>query len=99
MAFATTVTETDVTVASATVPVRLDSSVLSNRYWVRVINPHATLRIYVGHSPSNTLTNVTQCETVDPFNGVWEDSIGPNVPIYAVSESGTSIIVRVKQYA
>lgn len=97
MAVATIVTETDVTVASAVTPVRLDSNVLTNRYWVRVVNPHATLKLYIGHTVGTT--NTTNCETVSPLSGVWEDSAGPNIPIYALSETGASITVRIKQYA
>jgi hypothetical protein len=99
MPSASTFTETDVVVASATVPVRLDVAPLANRYWVRVVNPHATLRVFIGHDASNAKTNVNVCESADPSFGVWEDSIGPTVPLYAVSEGGTSITVRVKQLA
>jgi hypothetical protein len=105
MPSATIVTEKDVTVASATVPVRLDdpstNPAPSGRYWVRVINPHATLRVFIGHSSTTGADkmNVTNCETVDPFNGVWEDSLGSAIGVYALSETGASIVVRVKQYA
>jgi len=105
MPSATTVLQRDVVVASATVPVRLDdpatNAAPAGRYWVRVVNPNTTLRVYIGHSSTvgTHLMNVTNCETVDPNNGVWEDSVGAAVPIYALTEGGTSITVRVKQYA
>jgi hypothetical protein len=99
MAFATTVQENDISINSTTVPVRLDASTLASRYWVRVINPQASLRIFIGHTSGTT--NQTNCETVDPYNGVWEDSLGPNVEIWALAETGASlpVVVRVKQYA
>lgn len=97
MPSAAVVTEVDVVLNGGANPVRLDTSVLANRYWVRVINPHLTLRVFIGHTFATT--NAVNCETADPFNGVWEDSVGPNVQIWAVGESGTSITVRLKQYA
>jgi hypothetical protein len=100
MTSATNVYERDIPVASATVPVRLDDPATNpapaNRYWVRVVNPHATKKIFIGHSSS--MMNVTNCEVIDPFNGVWEDSASPSIPIYALSEDGVSITVRIKQY-
>jgi hypothetical protein len=95
MASATTVTETDVTIGQS--PTRLDIAPLANRYWVRVVNPHATLRVFIGHLQATT--NNVNCETADPYNGVWEDSLGPNVQVWARSEDATSITVRIKQYA
>ena len=100
MASATNVYERDIPVASATVPVRLDDPATNpapaTRYWVRVVNSHATKKVFIGHS--SAMTNVTNCEIVDPSNGVWEDRASPSIPIFALSEDGTSITVRIKQY-
>jgi hypothetical protein len=99
MPAASSVSETDVTIAASSTPTRLDVTPLAGRYWVRVVNPHATLRVFIGHDSTAAKTNGTVCESADPSFGVWEDSIGPTVPIYAVGEGNTSITVRVKQSA
>jgi hypothetical protein len=93
---ATVVEETDVTL-SGTTPIRLDPSPTPNRFWVRVVNPSATLRVFIAHTPGNL--NVTNCETADPVWGTWEDGIGPGVQVWARTENGSPITVRVKQYA
>jgi hypothetical protein len=96
----TTVQENDVafTGGSAT-PVRMDPSPLTGRTRVRIINPHATLRLFVGHQAATT--NATVCEPIDPFNGVWEDDVGVGINIFIIGESGypTNLSVRIKQYA
>lgn len=104
MPSATLVFEKDVQVAASGIT-RLDDPGTnpspSGRYWVRVINPNPTYRVFIGHQNSGlNVMNNTNCETVDPFNGVWEDSLGSTIPIYAMVETGApAIIVRVKQYA
>ena len=97
MPAAATVTESTVSVASATVAVRLDGTPLANRFWVRVVNPNATLRLFIGHT-SGTVAP-TNWETADPANGVWEGPVGVGVPIYACSETGATIAAKVIQYA
>ena len=97
MPAAATVTESTVSVASATVAVRLDGTPLANRFWVRVVNPNATLRLYVGHT-SGTV-DPSNWETADPASGVWEGPVGAAVHIYACSENGATIAAKVIQYA
>jgi hypothetical protein len=100
MASATTVQENDVLfTGGSTTPVRMDPTPPGGRYWVRIVNPHATLRLFVGHSSGTT--NNTSCESIDPFNGVWEDNIGPGVNIFIIGEAGypTNLNIRIKQYA
>jgi hypothetical protein len=77
----------------------MDPTPLAGRYWVRIVNPHPTLRLFVGHT-SGTTNNVT-CESIDPSFGVWEDNIGPGVNVFVIGETNypTNLDVRVKQYA
>jgi anti-sigma factor RsiW len=92
-------TEVNVAVTSATVPTRLDSAPLSNRKWIRVVNPSPSVRIFVGHSATAGVNamNLTNCETAEPENGIWEDNIGPSIPVYALSSTGATVTVRVTQ--
>jgi hypothetical protein len=93
---ALTVSESSVTVASSSVPVPLDPIPLAGRYWIRIVNPHQTLKIYIGHTSGST--NTTTSLAIDPGT-IWEDTSDSTVPYFALSETGATITVRVKQYA
>ena len=98
MPSASTVTRANVTVNSVTSAVRLDPSPLAGRFWVRVVNPDPTYRLYIGYD-SGTVDG-TSWETADPFNGVWEGPVAAGVALYAVMETGAvSISARVIQMA
>ena len=103
MPSAATVTRGNVTVNSVTVAKRLDepataTAPLAGRFWVRVVNPDPTYRLYIGYD-SGTVDG-TSWETADPFNGVWEGPVAAGVALYAVMETGAvSISARVIQMA
>jgi hypothetical protein len=88
--------ETDI-LLSGTTPVRLDRVPLAFRTTVTVVNPDQTNRVFIAHSQANA-TDAAEISG-GPTQNVWEDDVGTNVQIWAVSEGGASVVVRLKQWS
>jgi hypothetical protein len=91
---ATVCAEKDITISGLT-PVRLDTSPLAARRFVRVINLSQTVRVFIGHTQATT---TTLAETSGKISGVWEDFISSGIQVWAVTENGSSVTVRLKEY-
>jgi hypothetical protein len=89
-------TETTVTPTAGSVQTLLASPGTANRFWVEVVNPNTTHKLYIATSSAAC---TAQAKAADPNGGVWEGPLGTNVPLYCLWESGaTAVAVRIVQY-
>jgi hypothetical protein len=95
MPAANTVVETDVTTTVSASPQLLLAAPGPGRFWVEVVNPSSSHRLFVATSSAAC---TAAAKAADPY-GVWDGPVG-NLPLYYLWETGaTAAPVRVIQYS
>jgi hypothetical protein len=90
-------TVTVITPPTGSVQTLLAAPGISGRFWVEVVNPNPTHKLYVS-TASGTCT--TSAKAADPAGGVWENPLGQSSALYGLWESGaTAVPVQIIQYA
>jgi hypothetical protein len=69
----------------------------ANRYRVRIINTHASDRLYVGRSQA--AAQASDAEVIEADFGAFEDFLDPSVPVWVRPAGANAITVRIIQYA
>ena len=71
----------------------------ATRYKIRLINTHATDRLYVAFSQAVAVDTSPNPEVIEADFGVWDAFIEAGVQVWVRPEAANSINVRVIQYA
>jgi hypothetical protein len=69
----------------------------ANRYRVRIINTHASDRLYVGRSQA--AAQASDAEVIEADFGAFEDFLDPSVAVWVRPAGSNAITVRIIQYA
>lgn len=93
-----TAVESTITVPlSGLAAVQADPTKPANRYRVRIINTHASVRVFVARSQADA--EAASAEQIEADSGRWEDNLDGNVSIWVRSvDAAIAPTIRVIQY-